>query len=75
MYRALVCEILALRDLDWVDLADQVGDCDVRRRQFFGVAPLASNPLDFQRIALLGRPLAAGPARGRERIVIYLAAP
>ena len=39
--RQLVREVAALGDLDRVDLADQVGDGDVRRRQLLAVALLA----------------------------------
>ena len=42
----LVGEVAALGDLDRVDLADEVGDRDVGRRQLLGVAPVARQPVD-----------------------------
>ena len=42
----LVGQVAALGDLDRVDLADQVGDRDVGRRQLLGVAPVARQPVD-----------------------------
>ena len=54
--RQLVGQVAALGDLDRVDLADQVGDRDVGRRQLLGVAPVARQPVDRGRVAVLGRP-------------------
>ena len=43
----LVGEVAALGDLDRVDLADEVGDRDVGRRQLLAVAAVAVDPLDL----------------------------
>ena len=48
----LVGQVAALGDLDRVDLADQVGDRDVGRRQLLGVAPVAGQPVDRGRVAV-----------------------
>ena len=50
--RQLVGQVAALGDLDRVDLADQVGDRDVGRRELLGVAPVARDPVDRGRVAL-----------------------
>ena len=51
--RQLVAEVAALGDPDRVDLADQVGDRDVRRRELLGVAPVARQPVDRRVVAVL----------------------
>ena len=42
----LVGQVAALGDLDRVDLADEVGDRDVRRGQLLAVAAIARQPVD-----------------------------
>ena len=70
----LVGEVAPLGDFDRIDLADQIGHRDVGRRQLLGIAPLASDPFDFQLFAELGRPPPAGAANWPIRIVVDLAA-
>ena len=65
MDRLLVGEIAPFGDLDRIDLADQVGDRDVRRGELLAVAVVAADPGDRQRVALLGRVLTAGAADRR----------
>ena len=69
-----VGEIAALGDFDRIDLADEVGDRDVRRGQLLAVALVAVDPCDRQGVAQLGRFLAAGAANRLERIVVDFAA-
>ena len=45
----LVGQVAALGDLDRVDLADEVGDGDVGRRELLGVAAVARQPVDGRR--------------------------
>ena len=42
----LVGQVAALGDLDRIDLADEVRDRDVRRRELLRVAPVARQPVD-----------------------------
>ena len=51
--RQLVAQVAALGDADRVDLADQVGDRDVGRRELLGVAPVARQPVDRRLVAVL----------------------
>ena len=51
--RQLVAEVAALGDADRVDLADEVGDRDVGRRELLGVAPVARQPVDRRLVAVL----------------------
>ena len=60
--RPLVGEVSAFGDLDGIDLADEVGDGDVGRRQLLGVAPIARQPVDRGVVAVA---LDDGP-RGRD---------
>ena len=62
--RQLVGEVPALGDLDRVDLADEVGDGRVRRRQLLAEAGVAVHPLDRRVVALLGDEV-AGVLRDR----------
>ena len=55
----LVRQVAALGDLDRVDLADQVGDGDVRRGQLLAVAAVARQPVDRRGVALGGDDLLA----------------
>ena len=73
MDRVLVGEIFSLGDLDRVDLADEVGYRDIRRRKLFGISSLARDPFDLEQIAFLGDLFATGLADRLERIVIDLA--
>jgi hypothetical protein len=50
--RQLVGEVAALGHLDGIDLADEVGDRDVRRGQLLAVAAIAGHPHDAGRLAL-----------------------
>ena len=49
----LVREIAALGDLDGVDLADQVGDGDVRGGQLLAVATVTREPFDRRLVTLI----------------------
>ncbi len=70
----LVRQVAALRHLDGVHLADEVGDGDVRSRQLLAVALVRREPGDLEAIALLGKTVAAALADGPERVVVDLAA-
>ena len=70
----LVAEVAALGDPDRVDLADQVGDRDVRRRQLLGVAALARQPVDRGRVAVLGDDREGARRDRSRRVVVQLAA-
>ena len=59
-----VAEHAALRDLDRVDVADQVADRHVRRRELLGVPLVAVLPRHRQVVALLG---GQQPAAGADR--------
>jgi hypothetical protein len=61
------------RGLDRVDVADQVGDRDVRRRELLAVALLARDPGDRGRIALLGESAASVLRDRREGVLAELA--
>ena len=52
--RQLVGEVAALGDLDRVDLADEVGDRRVGRRELLAEATVAVHPLDRRLVAALG---------------------
>ena len=64
----------AVRGLDRVDVADHVGDGDVRRCQLLDVARLARQPADAHRVAVGGHLLAAVRRQRRQRVVVDLAA-
>ena len=70
----LVGQVAALGDLDRVDLADEVGDRDVGRRQLLGVAPVARQPVDRRRVAVALDDGPGGRADRGERVVVELAA-
>ncbi len=72
--RELVGEIATFRDLDRVDLADQIGDRRVGRRELLAVATIAVNPLDRCVVAAVGDEMTGVGGRGRIRIVVDLAA-
>ena len=71
----LVGEVAALGDLDRVDLADEVGDRRVGRRELLAEAAVAVHPVDRRVVAVLGdRGARACDDTGIERIVVDLAA-
>ena len=63
----LVGQVAPLGVLHEVDLADQVGDRHVRRRELFVVAVAAVDPLDLRVVALLGDDALAGLGHRRDR--------
>ena len=64
----------AARGLDGVDVADDVGDGHVRRRQLFDEARLAREPGDRRVVAALGDQFAAGAAERPQRMIVDFAA-
>ena len=70
----LVRQVAALGDLDRVDLADEVGDRDVRRGELLGVAPVARQPVDGGLVAVALHDGLGGRADRRVRVVVELAA-
>src|SRR5258706_3007364 len=73
MDRLLVGEVAPLGDLDGVDLADQIGDRDVRRRELFAVPVVAPDPFDREGVAFFFQPAAAGAADRLQPAVVDLA--
>ena len=68
-----VGQVAALGHLDRIDLADQVGDRDVRGRQLLGVSPVARAASDRGCVTLLAATIArAGRADRLERVVVEL---
>ena len=74
MERHLVGQVASLGDLDRVDLADQVGDRDVGRRQLLGVAAIAGQPIDRGILALAVDDRAGRGGDRRVRVVVELPA-
>ena len=75
VHRQLVGNVLpAARRLDGIDIADHVGDGDVRRGQLFHVAMLAVEPGDGRFVARFRNQVAAAPADRTVRVVVNLAA-
>ena len=72
--RELVGEIAALGDLDRVDLADEIGDRDVGRRELLAVSLVARQPHELHRIAVVRDAVLARGADRLERVVVDLAA-
>jgi hypothetical protein len=70
----LVGHVAAFGDLDGVDLADEVGDGHVGRRQLLAVAGLAPHPGQRQILAEFGRTPPARSTDRRGRVVVDLAA-
>ena len=71
----LVGDVLpAAGGLDRIDIADHVGDRDVRRGQLFHVAVVAVEPGDRRVARFRGHQVAAAAADRRVRIVVNLAA-
>ena len=72
--RQLVAELqAALGRLDRIDVADHVGDGDVRRRQLFDVARFARQPADRHLVAFGLDAVLAERRQRRNRIVVDLA--
>jgi len=71
--RQLVGEVPALRDLDRVDLADEIGDGDVGRRELLAVALIGREPDQLDGVTVVRDPVLAGGADRLERIVVDLA--
>ncbi len=75
VHRHLVGELVpAARGLDGIDVADHVGNGDVRGSELLHVALVAVEPGDVSLVALLGDQIAAAAADGMERIVADFAA-
>ena len=74
MERQLVRQVASFGDLDRIDLPDEVGDGDVRRRQLLGVAAVARQPVDGRRLAIALDDGAGGRADRCGRVVVQLAA-
>ena len=75
VHRQLVGELQAgARGLDRIEVADEVGDRDVGRRQLLDVARVAVEPGDRQVVARLPDARAARRAERRQRVVMDLAA-
>ena len=74
MDRQLVGEIASLRDLDRIDLADQVSDADVWRRELLRVAVVTADPGDRGGIALLLDEAHRVGRDGMQRVVMQLCA-
>src|ERR1035438_7542569 len=71
----LVGDVLAAAGgLDGVDIADHVGDGDVRGGQLFDVALVAVEPRDGHVVRLIGHQIAAAAANGSVRVVVNFAA-
>ena len=70
----LVGQVAALGDLDRVDLADQVGDGDVRRRQLLAVPAVARQIQSIGRRVALSSTIAFALGRSARRIIVHLAA-
>ncbi|MFN8093447.1 MAG: hypothetical protein U0599_14735 [Vicinamibacteria bacterium] len=74
VHRQLAREVeAAARGPDRVDVADDVGDRHVGRRELLDVALVATQPRDGRRLALLGDEIAAALAQGRLGVVVDLA--
>ena len=69
----LVREVAALRDAYRVDVAHQVGDRDVGRRELLPVALVAPDPVDGRVVALLRNELDGVARDGGKRVVVHLA--
>ena len=74
VHRRLIGELQAgPRRLDWIEIADHVGDRHVRGCQLLDVAGIPSQPADGEAVALLPHPRPAHGAERCERIVVNLA--
>ena len=71
MNRQLVAEqVTTLRGFDRIDVADDVGNGDIRRRELFDKARVATDPIDAGRVAMQLNCLPAVGADGMKRIVV-----
>ena len=70
--RQFVGQIASFGDFDRIHLADQIGDRDVGRCEFFAVAFVAMHPADRCRVAFRSDELFAGRGNRLERIFRYL---
>ncbi len=66
--------VAAAGGLDGVDVADHVGDGDIRRGQFFDIAMVGRKPGDGSFPGLLRNQVPAPAADGPIRVVVNLAA-
>jgi hypothetical protein len=62
------------RRLDRIDIADHVGDRDVRGSQLFDIALVAVQPRDVRVVGLIGDEVAAAAADRHVRVVVDFAA-
>ena len=73
--RVLAAQLVAaLGRLDGIDVADQVGDGDVGRRQLFHVAIIGGQVRNGRVVGIVGQQFAAAAANRRVRIVVDFAA-
>src|SRR2546427_13096116 len=68
----LIGQVSSFRDLDRVDLADDIRNRDIGRRQLLSVPLLPVNPLNRQLISLFSESPLARAADVRERILADL---
>ncbi|MCG3120720.1 MAG: hypothetical protein ALAOOOJD_03548 [bacterium] len=74
MNDALVGIMQALRrGFDWIDIADQIGDRHIRRRQLFAVALLAADPFNLDFVAIFAHFVHARFAHRAKGIVVDFA--
>jgi len=74
VHRQLVGNVVpAARRFDGVDIADHVGDGDIRGGKLFHIALLAAQPGDGGPVRLLGNQVKAAAANGMVRIIVNLA--
>ena len=64
----------AARGLDGINIADQVGDCDIWGSELFHVALVGGKKCDGSLLAFLRNQLAAAAADGSVRIIVNFAA-
>ena len=70
MHHVFARQVPPLGVLDQVDFADQVGDRDVGRRQFFVIAAVAADPFDRAGVAFLRDEIARVFGERGQRIVV-----
>src|SRR6185369_7115269 len=71
MNRQLVAQqMTTFRGFDRIDVADNVGNCDIGRREFFDKPRIAANPIDRRHIAMLVEHAAAVSGDWTKRIVV-----
>src|SRR5207245_9727755 len=74
VYGFFVRQVPPLSDFDRVELADEIGDGNSGRGQFFSVSMISINPLNRQGITQLGQYVATNPTDRFVRIIVDLAA-